>query len=228
MICGGVSLKGSHAVNQDSFASRKVRGGYVLAVSDGLGSRAHSQAGSATLCEAACLVAEKFSCAITDDENFLSAIHSQWLKILSENNLAVEACNATALICVVGEENIWAFRLGDGFICVAAAENVAVLFDAKDDAFVNETECLRTNFDFGKWECRRLPREKFLGVVAATDGVTFRLDEKNLGDFMGEFCANYRALDLTEIIADVTAWLPTLFGSDDKTLAFLLEEANHF
>ena len=226
MKCGGVSLKGKHSVNQDSFAVREVQGGYAIAVSDGLGSRALSQAGSAALCEVACQVADQLACDIADAENFLAKVHAQWLSVLAENNLAVESCNATALIAVVGAEKIWAFRLGDGFICIACDDKIISLFDAKDDDFINATECLRADFDFGKWECRQVTCKNFLGLVAATDGITFELDEKILGDFMKDFCANYSALKLSEILADLKAWLPTLFGVDDKTLAFLLKEAN--
>lgn len=224
MKYGGVTLKGKHAVNQDSFSARAVRGGYVVAVSDGLGSRPRSQAGSAALCEAACLVADECACDI-DDEKFLAAVHEHWLKTLAENNLSVEDCNATALIAIVGTENIWAFRLGDGFICIAADDNVAVLFDDKETDFVNATECLREDFTLGKWERRRMPYKDFKGLVAATDGITFELDAKILGGFIEDFCENYSALDLGAILADLKAWLPTLFGVDDKTLAFLLKEA---
>lgn len=224
MKCGGITLKGKHAYNQDSFSARKVCGGYVVAVSDGLGSRARSQAGSAALCEAACFVADEFSCDIVD-EKFLSAVHERWLKILTENNLSIDDCNATALIAVLGAEEIFAFRLGDGFICIFADGKTFSLFDAKEDDFVNATECLRTYFDFRKWECRRVPNKNFFGLVAATDGVTFALDEKILGDFVKDFCATYSSLDLGEIISDLNSWLPTLFGIDDKTLAFLLKEA---
>ena len=37
MKFGGLSLKGKHAINQDAFTVSKIRGGYVIAVSDGLG-----------------------------------------------------------------------------------------------------------------------------------------------------------------------------------------------
>lgn len=226
MKCEGVSLKGNHAVNQDSYSARKVRGGYVVAVSDGLGSRPHSQAGSAAFCEVACLTADEFSCAIDDDENFLRIIHERWLNTLTKNNLSVEDCNATALIAVVGAKNIWAFRLGDGFICIATDDKVVTLFDDKENAFINETECLRKEFDLGSWERRRVSCKNFLGLIAATDGITFKLNEEILGDFVKDFCANYSALELGEILADLKSWLPTLFGVDDKTLAFLLKEAS--
>ena len=227
MKCGGVTLKGNHAVNQDSFSSKKVNGGYVVAVSDGLGSRSLSQAGSAALCEAACLVADKFSCNI-NEEIFLQKVHERWIKTLTENNLAVEKCNATALIAVVGAENIWAFRLGDGFICIADDDKFVALFDKKDDDFINATECLREDFYFDKWDCQKLARKNFIGIVAATDGITFELDEKILCDFMKDFCENYSPLELKQIITDLKSWLPTLFGYDDKTLAFLLKEATDF
>ena len=224
MKCGGVSLKGKHAINQDSFSALKVHGGYVVAVSDGLGSRPRSQAGSAALCQVACEVADEFSCDI-DGEIFLRTIHERWLKTLTENNLSVDDCNATALIAVVDAKNIWAYRLGDGFICIAADDKAITLFDDKDGEFINATECLRAEFDFGKWERRQVTYKNFSGLVAATDGITFELNEKILSDFIKDFCANYSALELGEILADLKSWLPTLFGVDDKTLAFLLKEA---
>lgn len=225
MKFGGVSLKGNHTVNQDSFSVREVNGGYVVAVSDGLGSRPLSQAGSAILCQTACQVAEEFACNIEDDETFLATVYTRWIQALTENDLAVEKCNATALIAVVGAENIWAYRLGDGFISIATDDEVTALLDAKEDDFVNATECLRSNFQFDKWECRCLKRKNFLGLVAATDGITFHIDEKTLGGFISDFCANYAVLELGDILTDLKAWLPTLIGGDDKTLAFLLKEA---
>lgn len=225
MKFGGVSLKGNHAVNQDSFSVKEVHGGYVVAVSDGLGSRPLSQAGSAVLCQTACQVAEEFSCNIEDDEKFLATIFNRWVQVLTENNLAVEKCNATALIAVIGAKNIWAYRLGDGFISIAADEKFSVLFDAKEDDSVNVTECLRADFQFEKWECRRIEYKNFFGLVAATDGITFNIDEENLSGFIADFCADYATRELGEILTDLKAWLPTLIGGDDKTLAFLLKEA---
>ena len=125
-----------------------------------------------------------------------------------------------------GAEKIWAFRLGDGFICVAVDDKIFSLFDDKETDFVNATECLCEDFNLSRWECRRIEGKTFSGVVAATDGVTLKLEEKVLCEFMKDFCANYSALELGEILADLKSWLPTLFGVDDKTLAFLLKEAN--
>lgn len=228
MKFGGISLKGNHTVNQDSFFVQEVTGGYVVAVSDGLGSRPLSQVGSAVICQTACQIAEEFTCNIEDDETFLATIHARWLRTLAENNFKVEKCNATALIAVVGAENIWTYRLGDGFISIASDDKVVVLFDTKEDDFINATECLRSDFQFDKWECRHIKRKNFLGLVAATDGITFRLDEETLGEFIADFCADYASLELGDILTDLKTWLPTLIGGDDKTLAFLLKEAEKF
>lgn len=228
MKFGGVSLKGNHAVNQDSFSVCEVIDGYVVVVSDGLGSRPLSQAGSAVLCQTACQVADEFACNIEDDENFLATLYARWLNTLAENDLEVEKCNATALIAIVGLENIWAYRLGDGFISIASDNKIVTLFDTKEDDFINATECLRSEFQFDKWECRRLKRKNFLGLVAATDGVTFHMDKETLCEFIADFCVDYAVLELGDILTDLKAWLPTLIGGDDKTLAFLLKEANTF
>ena len=80
-------------------------------------------------------------------------------------------------------------------------------------------------FDFGKWERCQITYKNFLGLVVATDGITFELNEKIMSDFIKDFCSNYSALELGEILADLKLWLPKLFGVDDKTLAFLLKEA---
>lgn len=228
MKFGGVSLQGNHAVNQDSFSVCEVSGGYVVAVSDGLGSRPLSQAGSAILCQTACQVADEFVCNIEDDETFLATVYTRWTQTLAENDLAIEKCNATALIVVVGTENIWAYRLGDGFISIATDDKIATLFDTKENDFINATECLHSEFQFDKWECLHLKHKKFLGLVAATDGVTFHIDKETLSGVITDFCTDYAALELCDILTDLKAWLPTLIGGDDKTLAFLLKEANKF
>ena len=64
--------------------------------------------------------------------------------------------------------------------------------------------------------------------MAATDGITFRLDEETLGSFIVDFCSDYSVHELGDILTNLEEWLPTLIGGDDKTLAFLLKEAEKF
>ena len=52
MINGGISIKGSyHDINQDYFICKPYNEGYVLVVSDGMGSKNMSQYGSKVICE---------------------------------------------------------------------------------------------------------------------------------------------------------------------------------
>lgn len=229
MKMGGVSLKGAHhKINQDSFTACEVTGGYVLAISDGVGSRRRSQAGSAALCTAAREIADAHACNISDENIFLAEIHAAWKKILTEHHLKIDECNATALIAVKGSENIWTFRLGDGFIGVAADDEVFALFDAKEEDFVNVTVCLGEDFQPELWERRHSSCRNFKGIVAATDGVTLQMDEKTLRNFTADFCKAYCATEQQEILAEIKSWLPDFAGSDDKTLAFLMQEAVTF
>lgn len=41
---------------------------------------------------------------------------------------------------------------------------------------------------------------------------------------MKNFCENYSTLEVGEILDDLNSWLATLFGGDDKTFVFLLQE----
>lgn len=52
MKYGAYSEKGSyHKINQDSFIIKKVRGMYIVGISDGLGSKKYSHIGSKLLCK---------------------------------------------------------------------------------------------------------------------------------------------------------------------------------
>ena len=224
MKLGGVSICGSyHKINQDRFFVREIEGGAFLAVSDGLGSRKNSQAGSAALCQAVSGTVENILRKDFDDEKFLSAVHSSWLKILLDSNLKIENCNATALIGLKNFNELRLFRLGDGFITAAFDDSAISLFDAKEENFANVTDCLTENFQFERWECRHVEFKNFFGMVAGTDGVTFEIEEGNLNKFIVEFCNSYVDTELAEILTDIKSWLPKLSGVDDKTLAFVIE-----
>ena len=225
MKTGGVSICGSfHKNNQDSFTVQQINGGFILAVSDGLGSRKLSQAGSAALCQAACNVAENFSCNIDDEENFLSEVNKCWLQILFDYELKISDCNATALIGVKNSNTLWLFRLGDGFIGAAFDDTAVTLFDDKEEEFTNVTNCLEENFCYELWNWRKIEFENFVGIVAATDGLVLEINEDNLNKFIKEFCKSYEQTSAQEILTDIKIWLPKFKGIDDKTLAFLLEE----
>ena len=223
MKYGGVSLQGSyHAENQDAYMVCELDGNYILAVSDGLGSRPHSAVGSAALCKVVYETLVECSCQIVSAEDFLRDVHERWKIAVAEKELDISDSNATALICIVTAEDIHAYRLGDGFLAVAADGERAVLFDEKEDGFANLTDCLDSDFILASWEYRHLCMRTFEGVIAGTDGLDLHMNATNLTDFLYDFCAEYQAETAEEIEADIRMWLPRLGGVDDTTLAFLL------
>lgn len=225
MKYGGLSLTGSyHAHNQDNYAARKVTGGYVLAVSDGLGSKKHSQAGSAALCAAACGAAEAIECNITKEDEFIREVHILWTTTLREYQIEINSCCATALIGIVNGERLWLFRLGDGFIGAVFDDNCLVLFDDKKDRFANETECLGVMPDVDRWEVKKIEFTIFRGIVAGTDGLALANDETRLKKFIFDFCVNYQPMNISTTLADIGIWLPKCRGIDDRTVAFVMKD----
>lgn len=223
MKYGGVSLTGSyHAQNQDSYVARAVSGGHVLAVSDGLGSKIHSRAGSAVLCLVVCELAASLRCNISDEEEFIRQLHKGWKETLQKSYLNPNDCCATALIGIISARDLWLLRLGDGFVGAWVDDEITVMFDEKNNNFANETDCLGIETDPQNWEFRHTTCECFHGIVAGTDGLMFDNDETVLKKFTVDFCDNYRNLNLSAVLTDVGEWLPKCKGPDDKTLAFVI------
>jgi len=235
MISGGVSLRGSYHVeynmpDQDSFWAGAVDGGWLLCVSDGVGSCAHSEIGSKALCKAARMVSEQHQCVIENPEKFIQEIHSAWIEEVQKEKFPILECCATALIGIVNASEVWGFRLGDGFLAVAAGEASTALLDYKTDYALNETDALADIFSWPEWEYFHIPRDKkidFAGIIAATDGVLFEQDKDNLIRLVNEFSRGNAGLNEKEIEDDIRKWLPDYGGNDDTTLAFLLSETIH-
>ena len=172
MICGGVSLQGSyHDINQDNFAAEKFDGGYVLVVSDGLGSRMNSQTGSRMVCKSVlqAVNAENSKEILDDCQKFIETIHKNWLSSLGD--YCVEQCYATVLCCIVTSEKIIALRLGDGFLAYVTAAGPKVLFDAKEEYFANQTDCMMEELNLQYWEYTEDSADGFIGAIACTDGL---------------------------------------------------------
>lgn len=224
MIFGGISIKGrSHAKNQDSFICEQVSNSYFVAVSDGLGSKAISEEGSAafTFATRAILIGrEGIVHGEQDLKRFVAEIHSRWLTSLEVQNFPVKDCYCTCLIFLLLPEKIFAARLGDGFIGIIADEKFSCLFDSKENSFSNETDCLNENFLVDSWQFLELPYNNFDGAIICTDGVSF--GENKAEKFTRDFCRENTARPRQEILEDLERLLVNWKSHDDKTLAFIL------
>ncbi|MFR7418636.1 protein phosphatase 2C domain-containing protein [uncultured Megasphaera sp.] len=227
MISGGISIMGSyHEINQDSFISKPYKDGYILVVSDGMGSKSLSHLGSRCICESTYDVIRNFAfdLSVISFKDVIYACHEEWKRRLADYD--IKQCYATLLVAVIWEHQIRAARLGDGFLTIYADGNVSCLYDKKETYFANETDCLSEILDREKIETVELAYSDFQGIVSCTDGIEIgTMQEADLVSFTRDLVADYANKSEEEITADLAKWVVDWPGIDDKTLAFVIEGA---
>lgn len=225
MICGGISIMGSyHNVNQDFFLSKPYEEGYIIVVSDGMGSKQFSHFGSKYICESVYDIISNytFDLDIISFKDVIYACHEEWKKRL--DGYDINQCYATLLVIVIRKNQIKAARLGDGFLSIYADGKVSCLYDKKETYFVNETDCLKDVLDREKIEIIELEYLKFKGAIVCTDGIEIgTMQELDLTNFTQEFIDEYSNKNKECVITEIESWLRDWPGIDDKTLAFVLE-----
>jgi hypothetical protein len=228
MLLDGISIKGSyHEINQDCFQVKKLDKGFAVAVSDGLGSRSHSQYGSAAVCSSVIEIAtqKEEDLLEIDKDILLKEIYDRWLTKLKEYD--IRNCYATMLWVICYSGRLMAARLGDGFIGICADSETVVLFDRKEDFFINETECLTEEMDFSKVDYIELEVSELKGGVVCTDGFCIgEMKQEELIGFSEGFVEGYSDMKQNEILEDIKRWFLTWPGADDKTMAYFIAERN--
>lgn len=223
---GGVSLQGRyHKKNQDRYFCGETGKARLLAVADGLGSRMDSEIGAGAFVQAAYAALDArggWLMGEADFARYLAELHACWLSLLAKQRMTPEKASCTALLCIVRPREIYAARLGDGFIGICADGETQLLYDTKENRFANETCCLGNVMRLKDWQMLRLDIRKFEGALACTDGVT--IDRNRQEKFVQSFFANYRAESPRNIQKELATELKKLKSQDDKTLAFLLPE----
>ena len=224
MIFGGISIMGSyHNVNQDSFLCKPYKDGYIMVVSDGMGSKSLSHLGSKYICECVYDVVSNyaFDLDVISFKDIIYACHEEWKKRLSDFD--IKQCYATLLVAVIRKKTIKAARLGDGFLAIYADGKVTCLYDKKENYFANETDCLKENLDREKIEIVKIEYSKYQGAVSCTDGVEIgTMQEKDIIGFTQEFVDEYSNKEKEEVIEEIESWLEDWPGMDDKTLVFVM------
>lgn len=225
MISGGISIMGSyHDVNQDSYLCKPYKDGYIMVVSDGMGSKSLSHFGSKCICESVYDVVSNytFDLDVISFKDIIYVCHDEWKKRLSDYE--IKQCYATLLVAVIRKNKISAARLGDGFLAVYTDGKVTCLYDKKENYFANETDCLKEELDREKVEIVEIEYSEFQGAVSCTDGVEIgTMQEEDISNFTREFVDEYSNQDRDEVIAEIETWLKDWPGMDDKTLAFVME-----
>lgn len=226
----GATVRGTlHVIegipNQDSWMSRRYKWGNVIVVSDGLGSKKHSEYGS----KAACLaVFEAAKCYQSNPEanivNVLQLIHAIWLVKIAP--YSPSECSATCLFAIQTDRFITLGRLGDGMIAICGEDEASslVLRDNKEDSFSNCTNSLQQEFEPDEWEISSIDNSDCKAVVLCTDGVSEDLLSEMQINFAQELSYTYADLETKQRRRDLKLWLnewPGRGHSDDKTIACL-------
>lgn len=213
--------------NQDSWLSCRYKWGHVVVVSDGLGSRPHSDHGSKAACLAVIEAARLYrNNRQAEVEDILRLVHACWLVKISP--FPPPECSATCLFVIQMGDKLLLGRLGDGLIvaCSESEKDCLLSSEDKNDSFSNYTHSLSREFRPDLWETITLEMEKYLAVVLCTDGIADDLMPEKQIVFSKELYMNYRWLTSSERKKDLRRWLhkwPVPGHSDDKTVACLFK-----
>jgi serine/threonine protein phosphatase PrpC len=207
-----------HEPNQDAMTLAGWRGGWIAAVADGLGSRAHSDIGSRCACQVARRILR--AAPSTIDPATLPLIHQKWLEAI-ESTTPRDAATTLLFGRVTVEGDVHAAQLGDGLLLVRCAGEFCRVTPDRT-AYGNQTWALETTHVQDKWSTKqgRLT-EPGDGLVLMTDGVADDLEPAQLADF---FDALYQDLSTRNrrrgrrwLQSELNDWATPLH-SDDKTL----------
>ncbi len=225
MITDGVSCKGSyHEINQDSFICDAIHNGYILALSDGMGSKKFSQYGSKVICEILKYEFEKEELPLEQIDwiPFLERCHKKWTEDVRKYEVA--QCYATMLVLLVQGNYLKAARLGDGFLSVLIDDTAYILMDQKTGYFINETDCLMEVFDEEHLEILEKKFEKFSGAVACSDGIEIgAMEPEEISCFVRDFLGEYSKMSALAGKQEIEGWAASWPGTDDKTIAYMIE-----
>ncbi|MDD7984710.1 PP2C family serine/threonine-protein phosphatase [Lentisphaera marina] len=226
-VIGPLHVK-SGVANQDSWMARRYKWGNVVVVSDGLGSKKHSDHGSKAACLAVFEAAKSYQ--NTPDANItdiLRMIHANWLVKIAPYSSS--DCSATCLFCIQIENMITLGRLGDGMIAALGETDGSylILSDNKQDSFSNFTNSLQQEFKPEQWEIETIESAACNAVVLCTDGISDDLLPEKQMSFAQELYSSYADLKSAERMKDLKRWLkawPVPGHSDDKTIACLCKK----
>ena len=181
--------------NQDAWMARQYKWGNVVVVSDGLGSKSHSDHGSKAACLSVFEAAKNYNnnrqANVTD---LLRLIHANWLVRVSPYHPS--DCSATCLFAIQIETQLTLGRLGDGLIVAHGndSNDCLILSDDKEDSFSNFTHCLGHDFKPEQWETMTKDIHNCRAVILCTDGIADDLLPDKHCVFAHELYFNYREI----------------------------------
>jgi serine/threonine protein phosphatase PrpC len=208
--------------NQDTWLSSAAAGWRVVAVADGLGSRANASEGSRAACAAAVEAVRAWRRTPAAPLDVLVAlVHLLWRARVAPREPST--CATTCLFAALGPDGAGAAaQLGDGLVLVRDGEGLRPLRERPPGDFVNETDALGVTKQTSAWATRGFaPGAR--SIVLCTDGVADDLLPGKHDEFVA-WATNHaerppRARGAA-LRAALRAW-PTPAHTDDKTVAVI-------
>lgn len=207
--------------NQDHLSMRGRNGGWIAAVSDGLGSHIHSDIGSRFACKAIQSYWRDSPIKTTEAYEHHEAIHQNWLSYI--HPYSVTKTGATALYASISKSGwVHTGQLGDGLIIYRQNGQLNILTPSRQ-GFGNQTESLGHSFNRNNWVYNNFQlKQAGDGIILMTDGISDDLVIASLPDFFEllyqESLKSSRRRMKRWLEKELTDWATPLHG-DDKTLA---------
>lgn len=224
---GYASVKGmlhesGNIPNQDAYSVKRYKFGTILTVSDGLGSKRHSDIGAKAVGKAVDRAVQIWNGYSEKDIRLLLPLMvSIWnMEIFPYSQ---KECGATCLFSIIANDgHVYAGQLGDGSIYILT-ENKLRLVREREDDFTNLTVCMGGFSSYSDWSLKDYyVGNKSLGIVMMTDGVSETIVEEKKEDFINLLFRRLSECDnLSErnhlVYKILSEWNPVSAG-DDRTL----------
>jgi serine/threonine protein phosphatase PrpC len=229
MICAsGVSVLGpNHAdsltPNQDAIGIWGWRGGWIMVVCDGLGSKSRSDVGARIAARAARKVV-RARMRWDDLRGLVQDIYQSWLDGLGSIKVDDAATTFLLAVCEPSGRAI-AAQLGDGIVLYSSNGQFKILTPQRT-GFANQTSGLGITKSFSDWSIADLTLSRpGDGILLATDGISDDLRPERMEAFfrsMGRQVAlRKRRGSKKWFRRQLESW-PTPGHSDDKTLGMIV------
>lgn len=212
---------------QDALSLKGWRGGWIVAVADGLGSRAQSARGARAAVEAAQTVTRKWKGSgewrALPARQVATDIYREWLRTLPWSDKSIAATTLLLAVCDAhGYTRVW--QMGDGLMVSLVSGRAEILTPGRT-GFGNETRALGTETAWSAWHTRDLVLHgRGDAILLMTDGISDDVPAELVEGFATavrrELRKRSRRSARKWLQRELTHWA-TPGHTDDKTLAVI-------
>ena len=214
--------------NQDACLCAQGRYGWLVVVSDGLGSRPHSDHGSRNACLAVRDAVRHWSInPLSPPERLAPLIQALWRTRIAP--FRPEECATTCVLALRQQTGQWVVGgIGDGMAVLQNGDrDLNYVIGGERSGFLNETVGLGVSTSAKDWRFVVYPEDTQMTVaMIATDGVSDDLMPERTESFTTWLVETLQALSPRRRVARVRGMLrkwPSSKHSDDKSLAVIWE-----